>query len=90
MLLSLEDCTRDAASGVRDSQAFVEFIKEKASARGVGLKPLSVDDELGDGSLADVTKHFGGCGGIGIDIDLGIANAVRIKKLLGGPAVPAP
>jgi hypothetical protein len=75
---------------VRDSQAFVELIDEKAPAGGVGLKPLSVDDKLGDGSLADVTKHFGGCGGIGVDIDLGIADAVGIEELLGGPTVPAP
>jgi len=77
-------------SGARDSQAFVELVDEEPAAGGVGLKPLPIDDNLGDGSLADVTKHLGGRGGIGIDIDLGIANAVRIKELLGGPAVPAP
>ena len=84
------DCTRVTALGVRDSETLVEFVEEKATAGGVGLKPLAIDDELGDGALADVTKHFGGCGGIRVHIDLGIANAVRIKELLGGPAVPAP
>ena len=81
---------RGVGSGVRDSQAFVELVDEKAAAGGVGLKPLPIDDELGDSSLADVTEHFGGGGGVGIDIDLAVANTVRIKKLLGGPAVPAP
>jgi hypothetical protein len=75
---------------VRDSQAFVEFVEEKAAAGGVGLESLTIDDELGDGALAHVTKHFGGCGGIGVDIDLGVADAVRFEELLGGPAVPAP
>jgi hypothetical protein len=68
----------------------MELIEKKAAPRYVGLKPLSIDHELRNGSLADVTKYFCGCGGIGVDIDLGIANAVRIEKLLGCPAVPAP
>ena len=81
---------RGVGLGTRDAEAFVEFVVEEAAAGGVWLKPLAVDDELGDGALADVTEHLGGCGGIGVDIDLGIANAVRIEKLLGCPAVPAP
>ena len=75
---------------MRNPQAFVELVEEKAPAWCVGLEPLPIDDELGDGALADVTKHFGGCGWIGVNIDFGIANTVRIKKLLGGPAIPAP
>ena len=84
------NCTRVTALGVRDSETLVEFVEEKATAGGVGLKPLAIDDELGDGALADVTEDLGGCGGVGVDIDLGIANTVRIKKLLGGSTVPAP
>jgi hypothetical protein len=85
-----EDCVRGVASGVRDSQAFVELVDEKAAAGGVGLKPLAVDDELRDGSLADVTKHLGGGGGVGVDIDLSEGDAVGIEELLGRAAVAAP
>ena len=68
----------------------MEFVVEDAAAGGVGLKPLAVDDELRDGALADVTKYFGGCGGIGVDIDLGVGDAVGIEELLGCAAVAAP
>jgi hypothetical protein len=68
----------------------VELVEEQAAAGGVGLKPFAVDDQLGDGALADVADDFGGGGGIGVDVDFGIRDAVFLKKLFGGAAVAAP
>ena len=68
----------------------MEFVEEQTAARGVGLEPLAVDDELGDGALADAADEFGGSGRIGVDVDFGVRNAVDVEELLGGAAVAAP
>ena len=71
-------------------EPLVKLIVEQPSARFVGLKPLSVNYELRYGPLPYVTNQFCGCRCIQIDVNFGIDNAVRIQKLLGGPAIPAP
>lgn len=68
----------------------MELVEEQAAAGGVGLEPFAVNDELGDGALADVAEDFGGGSGISVDVDFGVRNTVGIEKLLGGAAVPAP
>lgn len=68
----------------------MELVEEEAAAGGVGLEPLAVDDELGNGALACVVDDFGGGGRIGVDVDFGVLHAVRIEELLGGAAVAAP
>jgi len=45
---------------------------------------------LRNGALAYIAQNFSRGSGIGIHIDLGVAYAVRFKKLLGCAAVPAP
>lgn len=68
----------------------MELVEEEATAGGVGLEPLAIDDELGDGALADVADEFGGGGGIGVDVDFGVGDSVGIEKLLGCAAIAAP
>ena len=68
----------------------MELVEEQAAAGHVGLKPFAVDDELGDGALADAADKFGGSGGIGVDVNFAVWNTVGIEKLLGGAAVAAP
>ena len=79
-----------AASGARNPEALVELVEEQAAARRVGLEPLAVDDQLRNGALADVANDFGRGGRIGVDVDLGVGNAVGVEKLLGSAAVAAP
>ena len=68
----------------------MQFVEEQAPARLVGLEPLTVNDQLRDCALAHVTHDLGRGGGVKIDVDLGILDAVGVEKLLGGPAIAAP
>jgi len=68
----------------------MQFIEKQAAARFVGLEPLTVDDQLRDGSLAHVTHDLGRGGGIKIDVDLRVYDSVGVEKLLGCPAIAAP
>jgi hypothetical protein len=68
----------------------MEFVEEQAAAGGVGLEPFAIDDELGDGAFAYVAEDFGGGGGVGVDVNFGVWDAVGIEELLGGTAVAAP
>ena len=68
----------------------MELVEEEPATGDVRLEPLAVDDELGNGALADLADEFGGSCGILVDIDFGVPDAVSIKKLLGGAAVAAP
>lgn len=77
-------------SAAGNAEAAVEFVEEEAAAGGIGLEPLAVDDELGDGALAYVADDFGRGGGIGVNVDFGVRNTVGIEELLGGAAVAAP
>jgi hypothetical protein len=63
---------------------------EKALARPVRLDPFAVDDELWDGSLAYVLDYFVSGSGAGLDIDLGVGDAVLLKKALSFAAIAAP
>ena len=66
------------------------FFVEESAAGFVGLDPLAVEDELGDGSLAYVGEdEVGGAGGA-LDVDLGVGDLVTIEKALGFAAVSAP
>ena len=47
----------------------MEFIEEQAAAGGVGLEPFAVDDQLGNGALANVAENFSGGGRICIHVD---------------------
>ena len=87
---SIVDCTREAGLSARNSEADEQLVDEQAAAGLVGLEPFAIDDELGDGALADVIDDLGGGGGIGVDIDLGVGDAVLIEELLGGAAITAP
>ena len=56
----------------------------------VGLNPLAVEDELGDGALAGVGDDVGGGSGIGIDVDLAVGDGVGGEETLGLTAVSTP
>jgi len=73
-----------------NSQPHLQFIQKQAAPRFVGLEPLSVDDQLRNRALANVANHFGRGSRICIHVDLCVFDPVRIEKLLGGPAIPAP
>jgi len=68
----------------------MEFVEEEAAAGLVGLEPLAVNDELGDGALADAAQDFSRGLVIAIDVDLGVLDAVGIEELSGLAAIPAP
>jgi hypothetical protein len=63
---------------------------EEALAWPVGLDPFAVDDELWDGSLAYVLDYFVSGPGAGLDIDLGVGNAVLFKEAFCFAAIAAP
>jgi len=67
----------------------MQFVKKEPAARLVGLEPLAVDHQLRYGPLAHVAHHLGRGGRIIVHVDFCISDAVRIEKLLGGPAIPA-
>ena len=59
-------------------------------AGAVGLNPLAVEDELGDGTFAGVGDDlFGGAGG-GFDVDFGEGDGMGGEETLGFAAVAAP
>ena len=80
----------EAGLSARNSEAGEQFVDEKAAAWLVGLEPFAVNDELRDRALADVLDDRGRGGRVGVDIDLGVGDAVRFEKLLGGAAIAAP
>jgi len=63
---------------------------EKSTAGTIGLHPLAVDDELGNGAFAYVLKHQVGCARSYLDVDFFVGYVVGIKKTLGFPAIAAP
>jgi predicted cupin superfamily sugar epimerase len=77
-------------SGARNVESLVKFVVEQSAARLVGLKPLPIDDQLRNGPFADVSNQLVGGAGVLVDIDFGVGNAVRIKKLLGCATIAAP
>jgi len=68
----------------------MQLIVEEAATGFVRLEPFAVDDELGDGTLANMANYLGRGGRIGIYIDFGVFNPVIFEKLLGRPAISAP
>ncbi len=68
----------------------MEFIEKQASTRTVGLKPLTVNDHLRDGALANVADKIVGRCGVVVDVDFGIGKIVHVEKLFGGSAVATP
>jgi len=68
----------------------MEFVEEEAAAGFVGLEPLAVDYQLGDGALADAAEDLSRSGGVTVDVDLGVRDAVLIEELAGLAAIPAP
>jgi hypothetical protein len=73
-----------------DAEEVGHLIVEEAFAWAVGLDPLAVDDELGDGALAYVgDDEVGGAGGV-LDVDLFVGDVVRDEEALGFAAVAAP
>jgi len=80
----------EAALSARNSESGEQFVDEQAAAGLIGLEPFAIDDELRDGALADAVDEFGRGGRVGVDIDLGVCDAVLIEKLLGGAAIAAP
>ncbi len=68
----------------------MQLIEQQAAARLVGLKPLAIDDELRNGPLAHVAQKLGRCDGIGVYIDFGVRDAMRIEEQLSRAAIAAP
>ena len=74
----------------RYAEALTKFIVKKAAAGLVWLKPFAIDNQLWDGSLSNSSNQLFGSRRIEINVDFCVENAMRIKKLLHRPAVPAP
>ena len=66
------------------------FVVEEAMAGTVGLDPFSVDDELRDGTLANVGDDLFGGAGRALDVDLCVSDGVPGEEALGLAAVAAP
>jgi len=66
------------------------FLVEKALARAVRLDPFAVDDELGNGPLADLPDDLVGGARVGLNIDLGIGDQVLFQEAFGFAAIAAP
>jgi hypothetical protein len=73
-----------------DAEELGHFTVEKALPRTVRLDPLSVEDELRDGSLAHVPHNFFGGAGVALNVDLGIGDPVFFEEALGFAAIAAP
>jgi hypothetical protein len=66
------------------------LVVEEAAAGTVGLDPFSVDDELGDGALADVGDNLlGGAGGL-FNVNFFVGDGVLIEEAFRGAAITAP
>jgi hypothetical protein len=63
---------------------------EEALARAVGLDPFAVEDELRDGSLADVGDDLGGGAGGALDVDFLVGDLMGGEEAFGFAAVSAP
>ena len=66
------------------------FGMEEAVAGLIGLDPFSVEDELGNGALADVGDDLFGCAGGVLDVDFFVRDGVALEEALGLAAVAAP
>lgn len=58
------------------TQPQAHLLIQKAATRSVGLHPLSIDDHLRNGLLANVAHHLFGCSRRKLNIDFGVVNAV--------------
>lgn len=63
---------------------------EEAAARPVGLDPLAIDDELGNGALAHMRQDFVGGAGSFLNVDVGVGDVVGFEKALGLAAITTP
>jgi hypothetical protein len=72
------------------AEAEIELVKKKAKAGPIGLKPLAIEDELGNGAFANVLDDLGGSARDGFDIHFGKLNLVLIEVALHFTAVLAP
>src|SRR5271166_1965101 len=84
------DSTGYKPSGARNTQSFVQLIDQQAAARLVWLEPFAIDHQLRNGPLAHATHHLSRGGRLTVHIDLDVLDAMRIEKLSGCPAIPAP
>lgn len=75
---------------MRKAEAERHFFVEEATTGAVGLDPFAVDDELGDGALADVVKDLVGGTGNVFYVDFCVGDTVMFKKALGFAAIAAP
>lgn len=73
-----------------DVEEFRHLFVEESAAGAVGLDPLAVEDELGDGLFADVFEDLVGGAGDDFDVDLVVGDVVLGEEALGFPAVAAP
>ncbi len=73
-----------------DAEEFGHLVVEEALAGLVGLDPLAVEYELGDGALAGVGDDLVGGAGCGLYVDLGVRDGVAGEEALGLAAVAAP
>src|ERR1700761_9322960 len=82
--------TVEASALFRDAEELFHLVVEEALAGFVGLDPLAVEDELGDGALPYVGLYgVGGSGGV-LDVDLFVGDVVLVEEALGFAAVAAP
>jgi len=68
----------------------MQLVVEKAAPRLVGLEPFAIYYKLWNCPLAHMADDLRGCGGICVHIYFGVLDVVRIKELLGRPAISAP
>lgn len=81
-------CAGSCAAG--DAEAGAHFLVQEAATGMVGLDPFTIDDKLGDGTLADVGEDLFDRAWSGLNINLGVGDAVGIEEAFGLAAITAP
>ncbi len=90
LFAQLFDCTSRRTLGARNSEPLVQLVIKQAPARFIRLEPLAVNHQLRNSALAHVAHYLGRRRGIGIDINLSVSKAMRVKKPFCREAVTAP
>ena len=74
----------------RNSEPLAQLVIKQAAAGLIRLEPFAIDNELWNGTLANVANHFGRCGRVDIDVDFGERDAVHLQKIFRRPTIAAP
>ncbi len=73
-----------------DAELLIQLVVEDAAPWAVGLKPLAIENQLGNGALAHVPQDLVRRAGNSLDVDFGKDDLMRVQVALRLPAIAAP